>query len=205
VAAATYSTNGLSLAIPDGNAAGVSSIITVPDFYDIASITLTLDISGAFNGDLYAYVRHDSGFAVLLNRVGRSGSLAGGYADTGFSITFDDAAASDVHTYRAGAFTLNGNGQLTGTWQPDGRGADPELSLDISPRSEFLSDFNNAPVNGQWTLFLADVSGGGGQSTLNSWSVTVNPVPEPSTVVMFVLGGLGIFFLARGSGGRRSS
>ena len=34
---------------------------------------MTLNLSGGWNGDLYAYLVHNSGFAVLLNRVGRNG------------------------------------------------------------------------------------------------------------------------------------
>ena len=189
VIAATYSANSLNLSIPDGNAAGVSSIIEVPDFYNLASVSLTLDISGGFNGDLYGYVRHNDEIVVLVNRAGRSGSLYAGYSDAGFQITLDDSAVADVHTYQNGPYTLSGGGQLTGTWQPDARAIDPDLSLDSSLRTAYLSTFDNTDVSGQWTLFLADMSNGGGQSTLNSWSLNATAaVPEPSATVLLILG-----------------
>ena len=76
----------------------------------------------------------------------REGSAAG-YADNGFSFTLADTAAADVHTYRQ---TVTGNeltpissatpaAPLTGTWQPDGRTADPGTVLTTSPRITFGS------------------------------------------------------------------
>ena len=41
-----------------------------------------------YNGDLFAYLVHDTNFCVLLNRVGRSAANADGYPDSGFNITF---------------------------------------------------------------------------------------------------------------------
>ena len=45
----------------------------------LTSVVISASISGtpdadprAFNGDLYAYLTHGSGFSVLLNRVGRT-------------------------------------------------------------------------------------------------------------------------------------
>ena len=65
----TFTTFGAepSLAIADGNASGVSDVRTLESAITaIESLTVSLDISGEFNGDLYAYLRHDSGFSVLL-------------------------------------------------------------------------------------------------------------------------------------------
>src|SRR5262245_48613764 len=63
--------------IPDGNASGFADIRTISSSIPaIQSVSLSLNISGGFNGDLYAYVRHNdgvsTGFSVLLNRVGKT-------------------------------------------------------------------------------------------------------------------------------------
>src|SRR6266404_5588518 len=75
--------------IPDGNPTGLESTIEVGRLSaQLADITVSLDISGGFNGDLYAYLSHGStGFAVLLNRPGKTAADSFGYGDAGFHIT----------------------------------------------------------------------------------------------------------------------
>src|SRR5438105_1343509 len=83
--------------IPDGNPVGMSDTRTISDWAansHITDINVSINVSGGWNGDLYAYVSHGStGFAVLLNRVGRTSSSSFGYGDAGFNITFADSAA----------------------------------------------------------------------------------------------------------------
>ena len=134
-------------------------------------MNVSLDITGGWNGDLYAYLSFSDGFAVLLNRVGKSSSDDFGYGDAGFNVTFSDSAATDIHLYGG-----NGGNQLTGTWQPDGRETDPQLVVSSDPRTALLSSFDNLDPNGTWTLFVADVATGY-QSTLVSWSIEIVTVP----------------------------
>ena len=61
---------------------------------------MRLKITGTFNGDLFCYVTHSSGYSVLLNRVGRTAGNAFGYDDPGLDVLFDDDAVNDVHGYR---------------------------------------------------------------------------------------------------------
>ena len=91
----SFSFPGLNLAVPDGNPAGLANNQTIASgIASIESVVLTLNISGSFNGDLYGYITHSSGFSVLLNRTGRTGSSAFGYGDDGFAVIFDDTAAN---------------------------------------------------------------------------------------------------------------
>lgn len=186
------SSGTLNAIIPDANVNGYQSTLggVSGDPSYITNVTVTLNIDGGFNGDLYAYIAHSSGFAVLLNRVGRTSGNAFGYGDAGVSITFSDAAVTDVHSYGG-----NGGNQVIGTFQPDARNFDPALTLDTTPRSAYLSSFNNTTPNGSWTLFVADMSGGE-QSTLRDWSVSFSTVPEPGAIGLGAAG-LAVLLAAR--------
>jgi subtilisin-like proprotein convertase family protein len=174
------SSGTLNTPIPDGNVNGVQSTLTFNDpfFNNVLDVDVKLNISGGYNGDLYVYLTHSSGFSVLLNRTGRTAFNTFGYGDAGFNITLDDAAATDIHAYGG-----NGGAQLTGAWQPDARNSDPATVIQMVPRTAFLNAFNGLDANGSWTLFLADVSGGE-QSTLVSWELDITAVPEPVTVAL---------------------
>lgn len=72
-----------------------------------------------------------------------------------------------------------------GAYQPDGR----DISL-LSPAGLFAaagtvsfgSAFGSSNPNGMWMLFVADLSGGGGQAVLQGWSLDITAVPEPANV-----------------------
>ncbi len=198
--------NSLFLAIPDNSAVGVTHapvVSGVPGVIQSLQVNLTISARTAepmFNGDLFVTLSHDSGFAVLLNRVGRRDGSTLGYGDNGFSITLSDLAATDIHAYRT---TVTGNeltpistanpaAPLTGTWQPDGRTADPGTVLTSSPRITSLGSFAGLDPNGEWTLFLSDLSGGG-LAQLESWSMEFTVVPEPETVAILSALSLGVF------------
>ena len=200
--AATFVFNP-NLPIPDNSILGVANTQTIsmpPGF--ITNVKLSLEIAGsptasnAFNGDFYAYLQHSTGFSVLLDRVGRTTSNPFGYGDSGFNVTFDDAAISgDIHRYRD--LVNPAGGVLTGIWQPDGRLTNPNSALLTDPRPALLSSFNGLDPNGAWTLFVADVSPIS-TGTLKTWTldVTTTPIPEPGTI------GFGILLLSVCASGR---
>src|ERR1035437_669679 len=128
----TFTTNRL---VPDGDASGMSDIRNVPSAIGtITAVKVRLKIAGEFNGDLYGYVRHSSGFTVLLNRPGKTASNPAGYPDSGFDVTFQtDAANGDLHLYQSVTTPADGP-PLTGIWQPDGRTNDPVNVTDASGR-----------------------------------------------------------------------
>ncbi len=185
--------------IPDGSAVGMANSQVVNDSgLTIGSLRVTLEITGrlgaASNGDLYATLVHDTGFAVLLNRPGRRAGVPLGYGDDGLSVTFEDGSgAADIHGYR---FTLFGNhttpvgGPLSGTWATDGRTADPDEVLDTSLQTATLSQFEGLNPQGTWTLFVADLETGN-LATLTGWGLEITPVPEPGAwAVGLAAGGL---------------
>ena len=185
---AALSSGTLNASITDGNLSGYASTINVTSgdvggSY-LTALTLTLNISGGYNGDLYAYVSHNGVLVPLINRVGVSSADALGYDNAGFTITLSASGANNVHLYQDYSPTYSG-GQLTGTWQPDGRAISPlsaSGSFDAAPSVGF-SAYNGMDPVGNWTLYVADVVGGSyGSSTLNSWSMDITAVPEPMNV-----------------------
>src|ERR1039457_2401051 len=173
-----YSSFADSGNIPDGNASGSAGTATASGFLPtISDISVKLNISGGYNGDLYAYLSYGGVLVPLLNRVGVTGTSGGdafGYGETGFNVTLSSAGAPDVHFYGKYRPHINGSGHLTGTWQPAGRAIDPQSapsSFDSASRVSFGS-YNGLNPNGTWTLFLADLSAGG-QSQLLGWGTGI--------------------------------
>jgi subtilisin-like proprotein convertase family protein len=160
--------------VPDGTIDGVEDVRTnVSQIVQLTRVRVRLKITGNYNGDLYAYLRHASAqqshLAVLLNRPGRTATNTYGYNDDGFDVVFDDEAPNDVHSYRS-VLTPPADSPLTGEWQPDARFVDPDQVTTDSPRLAFLSLFKGMPASGEWTLFVADADPGG-TNYLASWGV----------------------------------
>lgn len=193
----------LSLEIPDmepANYSGVQDTREISMAYDlIESVSVTLNIqgtgSGAFNGDLYAYLAKGDDIAILLNRPGRTSDNLSGYGDNGLDVHFaDDALNGDIHVYRMTLFgshhtPLELGEQLTGIWAPDGRHVAPVMTLDTHPRTHTLNVFTETDPNGEWTLFIADMEPGG-TAVLTSWGLHIKAVPEPGTTVLFIFGSI---------------
>jgi subtilisin-like proprotein convertase family protein len=182
----TLLTFSVNQAIPDANANGLSLFQTVSVGDGLLSdLKVTLNLSGGYNGDLYAYlVAPGGGFSVLLNRVGIGYSANPfGYSDAGFNVTLSDAAANgSIHTYQSVLTT--GGAALTGTWQPDGLNLDPRSSASAfqsAGQTAMLTSLTGGSANGTWTLFLADLSAGS-QATLVSWGLDLTLVPEPQAL-----------------------
>lgn len=210
VQGAVFTFDAINTLIPDGKGSGLvngQTLLSSQISGQITGLTLSLTISGvgtggAYNGDLYATLQHDSGFSVLLNRPGKTGANPWGYGDNGLALTFSDTvAAPDVHTYRT---TLGGApaGALTGTWSTDGRTADPALVTDDpATRTTALTDFFGLAASGQWTLFVADLEAGG-QARLDSWSLSIDVAPVPEPGAWALVGGLGLVAFALWRRGR---
>ena len=175
----TFTTNRL---VPDGDASGLSDVRSVPSAIgQITSLSVRLKITGEFNGDIYGYLRHSSGFTVLLNRPGKTAANDFGYADSGFNVTFQTGATNgDVHIYE-NSMTPAAGFPLTGFWQPDGRNVDPATVTDASPRTTSLTNFNNLNATGTWTLYLADVASGG-TNMLTEWGIDITGSARPTLI-----------------------
>jgi hypothetical protein len=174
----TYN-NNISQTVPDGNPVGITSTINVSGLGNLLSsgdnVTMTLNISGGNNGDLYAFLSYDGHIVTLLNRPGVTGGNPVGYMDAGFNVTLSDGSYGNINTYGSSSYTTYG-GQVTGTYNPAGG-------------STAFQSYNGMNPNGGWVLFISDLSGGDpSQSVLNSWSLTLDVVPEPVNVALGVFG-----------------
>ena len=166
------------LGVPDNNITGLADSRAISNAAGpILHLSVSLALTGGWNGDLYAHIVHESGFAVLLNRIGRTAANTIGSGTSGLQASFDDGAAFDIH------LGLPASGIVAGTFQPDARTADPDAVTDSSPRRAFLGSFAGLNPNGNWTLFLADLSPGG-TSSLASWSLQLTTIPEPASSVL---------------------
>ena len=173
----TFTTNRV---VPDGNASGLQDVRSLNSaIAQIASVKVRLRISGEFNGDLYGYIRHSSGFSVLLNRLGKTASNTAGYDDAGIDVTFAASAANDdIHAYRNVSTPAAGS-PLTGEWQPDGRMADPAVVTDGSSRTALLASFSGLNAAGEWTLYLVDLESGG-TNMLTQWGLEITGAVYPA-------------------------
>jgi hypothetical protein len=126
---------------------------------------------------------HDSGFVVLLDRVGSSTYSPYGYGNAGFAgVTLaDDVSHTSIESYggsSSAAAALSG-----GTYNSQ------DGTLDTA--------FDGLSVNGNWTLFLADMSSGD-ISQVTGWTLTIEAVPEPTTWAMLISGlGFGCWHLTQ--------
>lgn len=170
--------------IPDNDTGGLANFHSLTSsISNITDVQLTLNITGGYNGDYYAYLTHSSGFTILLNRVGSTAGNPFGSIDSGFTnVVFSGSALNDIHDYQSVTDPLGGP-LVGGVWAVDGRNVDPAFAVDTDPRTAFLSSFNGLDANGGWTLFIADLAPAG-QGTLVSWDLTItgfSAIPEPGT------------------------
>lgn len=183
--------SGAGGSIPDANPSGWQNTITVSgEGSTLTSLSVNLITSGGYNGDLYAFLSYGNVLVPLLNRVGVGTGNAFGSSGSGFNVTFG-ASGTDIHTapYVAG---VTQSGTL---FQADGRVISPTSAPSAFDAAGTigLSAFYNLDPNGAWTLFVADLSGGG-VASVTSWSLDITAVPEPVNVALGAFAGVLILF-----------
>ena len=135
----------------------------------VLGVSIGFNITGGYNGDLYAYLVAPNGTVVmLLNQPGNPayGSPASGFGNgTANSFQLTDTGASNIQGVDGTPWQA-----LTGSYQA----------------AETLNNFvtSGTSANGNWTLFFADMSSGGGTSYLNDWTLNLTVVPEPVTLAL---------------------
>ncbi len=135
--------------------------------FSLSSLTVTANITGGENNGLYGYLVDPNGTVVTL--MNQPGVAVNGFGATGagMNITLQDVGAASGSIQNAISAAV-----LSGTYQADGS----------------LSGCNGDNPNGDWTLYFADTIGGGGNATLNGWSLNIiTAVPEPVNVAVAIL------------------
>ena len=157
--------------IPNGNPVGVMfsenvSSAELPAGSVISGLTVGLNISGGYNGGLVAYIVAPNGALVsLLNQPGISSSPFG-YGGSGLNVMLSDGSVNNIQST-----SETPGSQFTGTYSAAGN----------------LSGVDGSVADGNWTLFFANLSSGGANGELNSFTLNFTAVPEPVGM------GLGIF------------
>ena len=189
-AALFISYSGVPQTITDGSSVGITSIATVSGAGTLAgsgdNVSVTLNLSGGNMGDLVAYLSYNGTTVQLLNRPGTGGNLSSlGYTGNGsftFNGTLSDGNSTSVDSYGGGNVASG-------------------VNYNASGGATAFQAYNGMSVDGNWTLFFADMSGGDGANTttLNGWSLNITAVPEPVNVAMATFATIVLF-----AGGGRS-
>ena len=162
----------VNTAILVGNPVGVAiseSVSDIPAGQTVVNLTVGLDLSGGYNGNLFAYLVAPNGSEVTLMDMPGVSVNGFGASGAGMNITLQDGtvAYGDIQNETSGSV-------LSGSYNADGS----------------LSGFNGSVADGTWTLYFADLASGGGTSEVNSWSLGITAVPEPVLPALLVFLGL---------------
>ncbi len=167
----TYTVN---TAIPNGNPVGVTFTENVtsgdlPAGSVISGLSVALNIGGGYNGGLVAYLVAPNGTLVsLLDQPGVSGSNPFGYAGAGLNVTLADGNPGIQSTSETAGAVFSGTYGAAGT----------------------LASVDGSAADGNWTLFFANLTSGGANGELTSFTLDLTAVPEPVGMGLGIFGGL---------------
>lgn len=171
----TESFNLSNTFIPDGNPVGLLSQGTVSDIPGdlvIQDLTVSLNLSGGYDGNLYAYLVAPNGTLVQL--LDQPGDTLFGNPSPGMNLTLADGAPAITS------------------------GMDLTIAGNDYAAAGTLAGLDGSAPDGTWNLFFADVASGGGTSELNNWTLNITAVPEPRGGALALLAGLaGLWRLRR--------
>ncbi len=143
----------LGTPIPDNDPNGANEVINVPQSFNVTGMTVDLQITHTWVGDLKATLTAPDGttFVELFDRPGVPASNFGCQEDD-LSVTFDDNAILSAIDFENTCDVAVPT--ISGTFQ----------SIDL------LSTFNGLNAQGDWTLTISD-NVGADLGTIDSWSL----------------------------------
>jgi subtilisin-like proprotein convertase family protein len=191
-AQAQFMGTGLGGPIPDGTGSNVSgapliSTINIPGSGPILDVAVSFTgLAHTWVGDVVITLTHPNGVTSMdiMSRPGRG-------SDNTFGFSSDYVAANSYSFSDAGADLFNAAPPATipsGNYRPSSNPNSPgtnAVPYAYTPTS-FASTFGGLDAAGVWTLTATDWAGGD-TGSFTDWTLTITPVPEPTS---FVLGGL---------------
>ncbi|HUN82707.1 MAG TPA: proprotein convertase P-domain-containing protein [Phycisphaerae bacterium] len=151
-----YTYSGPPITINDNST--ITSTINIPDNYTVCDVILDVDITHTYVGDLKVQLTKGS-TALLINRP-TNGS--GGCSSNNYHVTLDDAGSG---------------GSIQALCGADTNSPTPTSPPSYTPNQP-LSTFDNASVNGTWTLTVSD-NASIDTGTLNSWTLRIAACAPP--------------------------
>ena len=194
LATPTLYTGNISLNNVMGSGSGYNTLSStynagngdVASLASVVAMTVTLNVSGGYNGDLYAYlIAPDGTTAILINNADYASQINNDGSSV-VSLTLADASSYAPGVLGTGALvsgTDNGAvgsaaaGTLTGQYNPY------QNLNEIMGMA--LLNHGGVGVIGDWTLGIAyapqagEDANGNGDAMLTSWSLNLTVVPEP--------------------------
>ena len=156
--AATYSSGGINLAIPDPGTINIPIVVT--DTGLVSDVNLRLRLSHTFDSDLViSLIGPDNTTVILANRRGNGGhDFGAGNPDCSGTLTvFDDSASFKISL---------ASPPFAGTYLPD----------------QALTNFNGKAVNGTWKLRVQDIATGD-QGTIHCIQLEITKSGSPPSVL----------------------
>ncbi len=185
-----YGVGAFPLVITDSIVVSGSPVTSIVD----VEVTLTIDHDWVGDNNPVTFSRMGGPSITLFGNPGDL--LPAGEGDSSnlcgmFPITLSDVAAVPAEDMGSliGDTDCIGDPALMSpdTYHPD----------DGAGTMTFLGSFAGEDFNGTWTLSITDSYPAFSGGTLHSWTVSVNGVPEPTTVALLGLGALAIAFRRR--------
>jgi len=187
--AVTFTGIGTGFNIPDDNATGASSTITIPtgSNFLITDITVTLNnLTHTWLGDLIANLTYvpTNTTVTLFNRIGRVSIGSGNSSNFNGTYSFNDAFTSNIWSVAAsggGNFVIPG-----GNYFPTGAGSGTLVPM--------LTSLGGSQTAGDWLLTISD-NGAGDTGSLGSWTLNLQGTPLAPVSVPESSSGLGLLAL----------
>lgn len=187
--------SGSGFSIPDNDATGISSSITITQDETVTDVEVTLSgLSHTWVGDLTATISNGTVTSSLFTRVGDAGGTSGDSSTYNGDYTFSDDGGDLWAEAEARDF---GETVTAADYKATGINDSPVV---------LATDFNGQSSAGTWTLFMSDVSNGD-VGSITGWSIQLtttsgsggsSSIPEPGTMTMFtIIVGLGCFGFVR--------
>ena len=173
----------ITVAIPDGNLAGVNTQLVVSDIPTGAIITgidVQFDITHGYNSDLVINLKAPNGKVLnLVNQLGATPNTGDFFGTDFYHTVISSASATPLPTFQ-------NVDSATGTWAPDAVGGVGPSGFTSTNGISFSDLYSVA--NGNWKLALRDI-GTPDAGSLKNWKITINYTLAPTFSWLKVGGG----------------